>query len=351
MPIKFRCSHCQQFLGISRSKAGALTDCPMCGRTVRVPDLDGKVAPLPSPELNHGDRGLAQALDALAALESGPVVLAEQERAPQKVKLVPVSAAPAIEAVPIPTPDVQDVTAPLMAPGSVDPLRDLAAIRPGRESEVTPLAKPPWNKREVAFGVGGLVLGLLVGRISAPAAAPVGHEPQPPVVVAGPKPVEGAPLAPAPANSHRAIEGRVTYITATDETRADAGARVLALPIKHPAASRIAARSFQAGALAEDLKLAQAAIRALGGDFVSTDAEGRYEIHLQTPGKYRLLIISRYQSRSDSDLNPDLEAVLKVWFDQPQSLVGQMQSFNSEFQFDGEKCGLRDHLFPKTDSL
>lgn len=351
MPIKFRCSHCQQFLGISRSKAGALTDCPMCGRTVRVPDLDGKVAPLPSPELDHGDRGLAQALDALAALESGPVVVAEQESAPPKVKLVPVSAAPAIEAVPIPTPDVQDITAPLMAPGAVDPLRDLAAIRPGRESEAASRAQPAWNKREVAIGVGGLVLGLLVGRISAPAGAPVVPEPQPQAVAVVPKPVEGAPLAPAPANTKRALEGRVTYLTATDETRPDAGARVLILPIKHPAASRIAARSFQAGALAEDLKLAQAAIRTLGGDFAAADAEGRYEIHLANPGKYRLLIISRYQSRSDSDLNPDLEAVLKVWFDQPQSLVGQMQSFDSEFQFDGEKCGLRDHLFPKADAL
>ena len=34
MPIKFHCPHCEQFLGISRGKAGALTDCPSCGRTL-----------------------------------------------------------------------------------------------------------------------------------------------------------------------------------------------------------------------------------------------------------------------------------------------------------------------------
>lgn len=349
MPIKFRCPHCKQFLGISASKAGALTDCPMCGRTVRVPGLDGKVAPLPSPELDLGDRGLAQALDALAALESGPAVIAELETAPKKVKVVPLAAAPTIEAVPIPSPDVQDITEPAAASGSADPLRDLASIRPARDPETPPRARVFLNKREIVWGAGGLVLGLLIGRISAPSVAPSTPEPQAPAVVAGPKPVEGAPVAVAPENTRRAIEGRVTYITATDETRADAGARVLVLPIKHPAASRIAARSFQAGALAEDSKLAQAAIRALGGDFTSTDAEGRYEVHLGTPGKYRLLIISRYQSRSDSDLNPDLEAVLKVWFDQPQTLVGQMQSFDAEFQFDGEKSALRDHLFPKAE--
>ena len=68
MPIKFRCPHCEQFLGISRSRAGAVTDCPMCGRSIRVPLLDGSVEPLEDPQLNLQDRGLASALDKLAAL-------------------------------------------------------------------------------------------------------------------------------------------------------------------------------------------------------------------------------------------------------------------------------------------
>ncbi|MEZ6058207.1 MAG: hypothetical protein R3C01_16030 [Planctomycetaceae bacterium] len=70
MPIKFRCQHCQQFLGISRSKAGTITDCPTCGRTIRVPNLDGEVEELPQPELNLNDSDLVSALGKLASLEA-----------------------------------------------------------------------------------------------------------------------------------------------------------------------------------------------------------------------------------------------------------------------------------------
>ena len=69
MPIKFRCQHCRQFLGISRAKAGEVFDCPTCGWTLRVPELDGTVKPLPGPGLDMGDSKLAQALDELASME------------------------------------------------------------------------------------------------------------------------------------------------------------------------------------------------------------------------------------------------------------------------------------------
>lgn len=68
MPIKFRCQHCRQFLGISRAQAGSIVDCPTCGRTIRVPALDGTVAPLPSPGLDPKDSKLAAALDELASI-------------------------------------------------------------------------------------------------------------------------------------------------------------------------------------------------------------------------------------------------------------------------------------------
>ena len=68
MPIKFRCTHCSQLLGISRSRAGKIVDCPTCGRAVRVPELDGQVKPVPPPELNLQDSKLSQALDELAMI-------------------------------------------------------------------------------------------------------------------------------------------------------------------------------------------------------------------------------------------------------------------------------------------
>jgi len=68
MPIKFRCQQCRQFLGISRSKAGSVVDCPTCGRTIRIPELDGTVRPLPKPSLDLHDSSLARALDELASI-------------------------------------------------------------------------------------------------------------------------------------------------------------------------------------------------------------------------------------------------------------------------------------------
>ena len=68
MPIKFRCQHCRQFLGISRAQAGGIVDCPTCGRTIRVPELDGTVSPLPKPGLDPKDSKLAAALSELASI-------------------------------------------------------------------------------------------------------------------------------------------------------------------------------------------------------------------------------------------------------------------------------------------
>lgn len=37
MPIQFRCSACQQLLGIAKRKAGSFVDCPTCAKKVKVP--------------------------------------------------------------------------------------------------------------------------------------------------------------------------------------------------------------------------------------------------------------------------------------------------------------------------
>lgn len=40
MPIRFRCGHCQQLLGIARRKAGTVVTCPSCQQAVIVPTMD-----------------------------------------------------------------------------------------------------------------------------------------------------------------------------------------------------------------------------------------------------------------------------------------------------------------------
>jgi hypothetical protein len=40
MPIRFRCSHCHQLLGIARRKSGQLVHCPTCNASLLVPATD-----------------------------------------------------------------------------------------------------------------------------------------------------------------------------------------------------------------------------------------------------------------------------------------------------------------------
>jgi len=52
MPIRFRCPHCQQLLGIARRKAGTRVECPTCRASVLVPGTDqlgAEALPAPVP--------------------------------------------------------------------------------------------------------------------------------------------------------------------------------------------------------------------------------------------------------------------------------------------------------------
>ena len=371
MPIKFRCPHCEQFLGISRSQAGVVTDCPMCGRTIRVPQLDGTVAPLPKAELNHDDAGLARALDALAALgnDGAAVVIEEGPRhaPPEAIALAP---ALKVEAVSLPPPSanrahqVQSVGSPrLVAPPphpsadavpAGDPLQELANLEP----KYTRRGSGRFSQRQLLLtgavtGLLGMGCGFLVGRMS----GGIGTPPSPPVATENP-PVDPAPAEPVgtpvveaqPGELQLAIEGRLSYINATGESRPDSGARVLAIPVRRTGMAKLPVMSFRSGASEVDLRVAQASIRALGGDFVVAGADGHYEIRLPATGRYHLLIVSKYQARDPEKSNEAAQlAVLKDWFDQPRPFFGQTQSMMVEVQFDGQRSSVRDHVFPKAD--
>ncbi|HZV07420.1 MAG TPA: hypothetical protein VE999_20215 [Gemmataceae bacterium] len=49
MPIRFRCSHCNQLMGIARRKAGTMVRCPTCQAEVLVPQPDPDDKPAPPP--------------------------------------------------------------------------------------------------------------------------------------------------------------------------------------------------------------------------------------------------------------------------------------------------------------
>jgi hypothetical protein len=70
MPIQFRCQYCRQLLGISRSRAGSLVDCPACGRSLRVPQEDGSKGPPEPPKRPSSDAKFLDALQELSGLSS-----------------------------------------------------------------------------------------------------------------------------------------------------------------------------------------------------------------------------------------------------------------------------------------
>ena len=60
MPVRFRCSHCHQLLGIARRKIGMEVNCPTCHNKVLVPatdapDVDEPPARKPDPLFEGSD--------------------------------------------------------------------------------------------------------------------------------------------------------------------------------------------------------------------------------------------------------------------------------------------------------
>jgi hypothetical protein len=374
MPIKFRCPHCQQFLGISRSKAGAVTDCPACGRGIRVPDLDGTVAPLPSPELNLADRGLASALDKLANLipasvpvaaapaigiesrELGGPAFGESARPSEPSEPRPLPMPEPIAVLPAPAPRVIEVAAPepispvhpppreLQQAATADALQSLAAI--ALESRARE-SRSGWSPR-ATLALASLVLaaglfgaGYLVGRGSTPATtSPATSDTN----AAEPEAQPIAPVGqPAPA-TEPAITGRISFISTDGQSLPDAGARVLVLPEERQGTSKLPVEGFRPGAAAEDLQLAIAAARAVGGDFAIVDAGGNYSIFLPRAGVFQVLTLSRYQQRDGTATQSDW---LANYFERPAQVVGQAAEQSSVFPYRGSGSSPRDHTFER----
>ena len=74
MPIRFRCPHCGQLMGIARRKAGSRVQCTSCAREVLVPQTDDPRAVDPAPTASAGSGASADPFesDDLSALLQTP---------------------------------------------------------------------------------------------------------------------------------------------------------------------------------------------------------------------------------------------------------------------------------------
>jgi hypothetical protein len=82
MPIRFRCPHCQQLMGIARRKAGQAVQCPTCKATVTVPAEDVPDAPAPAAAAGGG-QDLFERSDFDALLQGEGAATHEGEAAPK----------------------------------------------------------------------------------------------------------------------------------------------------------------------------------------------------------------------------------------------------------------------------
>jgi hypothetical protein len=349
MPIKFRCSHCNQFLGISRAQSGSVVDCPACGRSIRVPNLDGTTAPLPKPAIDLSDSTLASALEQLASLQGG--LTEEAAGAAVQTAAAKVSAPPPVVAVAV----VAPVAAPSDVPTVSEPgpsrqpwieveeqLASLARETPSRQPH--PPAKG-LTRRDVVIAVStavavGPITWWLSRRSPHPEGAPVakGEVQAPPVVKGTQEPIAAA---------SQALTGRITYVTADGESLPDAGARVLIFPENRQGSTLLPVDGFRAHAAAADFQIAQESMKLYGGAYVLADDLGRYGADLTSSGNYEVLIISNYQSRPAGALPPDLIKSLSRYFERPQLLIGQTAYEFTHLRFTGKEAAVRDQVFQR----
>lgn len=371
MPIKFRCSYCRQFLGISRGRAGGVVDCPTCGRSIRVPGLDGSVQPVPTPELNVRDAKLIRALDELAnwhaPLPAAAVQDAEEE--PEEEIPQPIAEPIPIE-VPLPPEPISVHASPVVAipqraePAeptngqdvSTAPTADAALSVAAAISELNQIAvaepnvqhfdvQPPVRHTSPRF-FGGIVVAasllfLIVGVGGGYWAATTmsqrrtTHETAPEV-----NPTESPP------ESLPAVTGRITYKTADGSTLPDRQARVLVLPREREGTLKLSPVGFRAADDPADVRLATAAVKSLGGDFTQADDGGNYQVHLPNPGTFHLVVLSNYSPRRESDeVDPELVRVLAPYFEQSANLVGRTKAYFDQVRYKGGAAEIRDHTF------
>lgn len=399
MPIKFRCQHCRQFLGISRAQASCVVDCPTCGRTIRVPDLDGLVLPLPKPKINAEDSQLARALEAVAAIGnvdasesaksdqfdetagSGPSrQVSVVKHAVKPIELEPLPAPEPVELSPVAPPANQQVKDNLPGARMVAPHRewqkliaaaasddaDASTDEPQARASVWPAlpnngvgpAHPPTRLSAktspttifALIGVAAMIFaaGFWLGRVTtingtSPAQAGINAAGNP----AGPGNDIGGGKVDV-ANLDAAFRGRITYQTEAGDRRADKGARIIVLPADRPGSAKLPIAGFQTGAAIQDRRIAIASIREMGGDFCITSDDGGFDVTLKSSGQFHVIVLSNSLSREPSDEDPTVEQLIAQYFDRSNQLVGRVKYHMEKVRYSGDGTEPWDFSFQRS---
>ena len=341
MPIKFRCDQCRQLLGISRARAGQLVDCPTCGRTVRVPELNGTRAPIPKPALDLQDSQLAGALDELARIGDLDDVAADAPAPPPAPEVLAPVPAPVPVPIQLPEPDAVPApppSAPAPQYSAVDELASLAeaATRTGTRGRLPALRSPSVLAAMCVMLMLGIAAGYLLGRNggSREASTKSGQ----PVANGSEGGRSGGAAVPA-------VNGRITWKDG-GSSQPDERARVFVFPKQRAGTRKLDVVGFRASDGAEDYQSAAAALRALGGDITLVDKEGKFTLSLPAAGTFHILVLSNFQLRDEDDpTDKQLLDLLAEYFERPEQLLGRVACHFGQVRYQGDKPVIYDHSF------
>lgn len=374
MPIKFRCVHCGQYLGISRTKAGTVVDCPACGRSVGVPRKEGEKAErVGRPSLDHEDSQLADALREVAAIaQSSDMALPQLPPALERPtdaretrevnvpppRIIPTAPLPPIKHFdPPPPPKLAPVaTAEPYADYSEEetafdtrlPLEQLASLATVEPSEPAPPPRStsyaqfqwtnevPWKLwlAFVAVGFTAIVTGFVLGRwdrnMEGGKATEAKDE--------GSAEALPEPTTPPTEDVYAylgalAAEGMVEYSEGEGmPILPDAGAWIYAFPLKNDTGKTLRAEWFESDGPARIQ-----ALQILGGNATKADANGQFQLDLLRAGKYLLLVSSGNKIRPTSEGSTKaIPEVLNQYFDDPEAVLGTQDFQWLEWEFPRE---------------
>ena len=229
-----------------------------------------------------------------------------------------------------------------------DDLFELAQEAPPREPEARPaaMAETPEQRRSwfatkrlpstrlliplalCAVAAAGFAMGFLAGRGSGPPDAP--SEEAAAAAAGGQDQADGVAATP---RAVRGLSGRISYWS--DHTlRPDDGARIIAVP-----GGAAPEELLSVETLLEDARQQDAASQTLAaqGGFALAADDGTFELALPGAGVYRILVVSRRQSRdSQIPLDPSVSAFAREWLDRPGLVTDGRACRVREIRYSGE---------------
>jgi phage FluMu protein Com len=241
MPIRFRCEHCRQRLTVSERKAGTQAHCPKCQNEITIPDAVGEADPAVVGPPSQDPTDFGSIGDGADGDDKEVFTLFEDEW-------------------------VFD---------DGEPVGQFDASKVAISRNVLFMQ----GVLIVAVGVVALILGIMIGQLTAPQTSD-----------AGPNPCS--------------INGVITLARAGRDPFPDIGCVVLALPVEQRPNrnNKISIDSIRPGRTKPSRNdPSVAAILRLGGNYAVADANGRYQLQLPDRGKYFLLFVSGNADRAAGD--------------------------------------------------